>query len=367
VAGRIVVFGATGFTGRLAVDALVARGSKPVLAGRQPDLLKQLSAELSGGELETQAADVERPDTVRALVEEGDVLVSAVGPFNRLGDPALQAAVDAGAHYIDSNGEPLFIQRVFDDWGPRAEAAGCGLLTAFGHDYVSGNLAGALALEDAGEAATKVSVGYSITGSPTRGQAMSGGSVASSAEVIYERSFAYRDGQIVGERPAKRVRSFEGGGKRFFGMSVGASEHYALPRVYPQLRDVDAYIGWAGPALRALQAFSLAGELPGVRRGVVGLSARMIKGSSGGPDAEVRAKTGSLAVAEAEDAEGNVLARAELEGPNGYALTGDLMAWGAAHAAKHGVEGSGALGPVDGFGLRTLEAGCAEVGLKRTA
>ena len=39
------------------------------------------------------------------------------------------------------------------------------------------------------------------------------------------------------------------------------------------------------------------------------------------------------------------------------------MAWAAQRAAEHGLEGSGALGPVDGFGLQALEAGCAEIGL----
>jgi short subunit dehydrogenase-like uncharacterized protein len=365
MAGRIVLFGATGYTGRLVAQALVDRGARPVLAGRSPDSLKQLAEELDAGGLETQTADIGRPETVADLVEKGDVLVSTVGPFNRYGDAALQAAVDKGAHYIDSTGEPPFIRRVFEEWGPRAERAGCGLVTAFGYDYVPGNLAGALALEQAGEAATKVSVAYYFTGGGSTRDAMSGGTAASSAGVVFERGFAFRDGKIVGERPARRVRTFDAGGKERVAMSLGASEHYALPRVHPSLRDVDAYLGWFGPASRALQAFSLLGELPGVRSGVGAVTGRFIKGSSGGPDAEARSKTGSLAVAEAEDSSGNVLAHVEVRGPNGYTFTGDVMAWGAAHVAQHGLEGSGALGPVDGFGLRTLEAGCAEVGLSR--
>jgi hypothetical protein len=70
-------------------------------------------------------------------------------------------------------------------------------------------------------------------------------------------------------------------------------------------------------------------------------------------------------VAEATDEDGHMLARVLMRGPNGYTFTGDIMAWGAQQAASNGLEGVGALGPVDGFGLRTLEAGCAEVGLKR--
>jgi short subunit dehydrogenase-like uncharacterized protein len=366
MAGRIVLFGATGYTGRLVAQALVDRGARPVLAGRNPDSLKALAEELDGGGLETRTADVGRPDTVAELVEKGDVLVSTVGPFNRYGDAALQAAVDKGAHYIDSTGEPPFIRRVFEEWGPRAKRAGCGLLTAFGYDYVPGNLAGALALEQAGETATKVSVAYYMTGGGASSRdAMSGGTAASAVGVVFERGFAYRDGKIVGERPARRVRSFQAGGKERVAMSLGASEHFGLPRVHPSLREVDAYLGWFGPASRPLQAFSVLGEVPGVRAGVGALTARLLKGSSGGPDAEARSKSGALIVAEAEDPDGTVLAHVELRGPNGYTFTGDVMAWGAMHAAENGLEGSGALGPVDGFGLRTLESGCAEVGLKR--
>ena len=56
--------------------------------------------------------------------------------------------------------------------------------------------------------------------------------------------------------------------------------------------------------------------------------------------------------------------RVELRGPNGYTFTGEILAWGAQHAADHGLQGTGALGPVEAFGLRTLEAGCAEIGLR---
>ena len=164
MAARIVLFGATGYTGRLAAEAMVERGLKPVLAARSKDKLDALAGELGGG-LETATADVADPPSVRALVESGDVLVTTVGPFARFGAPAAAAATTAGAHYIDSTGEPPFIREVFERYGPAADQAGIGMLTAFGYDWVPGNLAGGLALERAGELATRVDVGYFITGS----------------------------------------------------------------------------------------------------------------------------------------------------------------------------------------------------------
>ncbi|MEA2450414.1 MAG: hypothetical protein QOG63_2346 [Thermoleophilaceae bacterium] len=361
MAGRIVLFGATGYTGRLVAAALVERGARPVLAGRNPDTLNELADELGGG-FEVQAADVERPATVRELVEKGDVLVSTVGPFNRWGDAAVEAAVDAGVHYIDSTGEPPFIRRVFEEYGPRAQAAGCALVTAFGYDWVPGNLAGALVLDEAGERAAKVAVAYFMTGG---GGSMSGGTAASAAGVMFEPGYAFRAGRVVGERPAKRVRSFHTGGRDRVGISIGSSEHYGLPAVYPHLREVDTYLGMFGKASRPLQVVTMAGLVPGVRPLVGALAGRFVKGSTGGPDAEARSKSGSLIAAEACDADGSLLASVELRGPNGYTFTGDAIAWGAATAAGGGLRGTGALGPVGAFGLEALEAGCAEIGLTR--
>jgi short subunit dehydrogenase-like uncharacterized protein len=91
---RIVVFGATGYTGRKTAEALVARGERPVLAGRSAARLAELAAELGG--LETAVGDVERPATVNELVDRGDVLIATVGPFVRFGRPAVEAAIQKG-------------------------------------------------------------------------------------------------------------------------------------------------------------------------------------------------------------------------------------------------------------------------------
>ena len=132
------------------------------------------------------------------------MLVSTVGPFVRWGAPAAAAASEVGAHYIDSTGEPPFIREVFERYGAAAEQSGCGMLTAFGYDWVPGNLAGALALSRAGEAATRVDTGYFVSG----GGAFSGGTKASLAGVVNAPSFAFRDGRVQSERGARRTRSF---------------------------------------------------------------------------------------------------------------------------------------------------------------
>jgi short subunit dehydrogenase-like uncharacterized protein len=297
MAGRIVLFGATGYTGELTARELAGMGERPVLAARDGTRVRALADELGG--LEWAVADVSRPESVRALVERGDVLVSCVGPFQRWGAPAVEAAIDAGAHYLDSTGETPFIRRVFEHWGPRAAAADCVLLTAKCSD---------------------------------------------------ERSF------LVDGRGRKAI-------------SAGSSEHFGLPPSFPGLQEVDVYLGWFGAASDALRAaalgLSVATRVPLVRDALGAVVGRAVKGSTGGPDADARAASGSVVVAEATDRAGHVVGRAHLAGVNGYDFTAGMLAWGARTAAAGRLHGSGALGPVAAFGIGPLEDGARFAGIER--
>jgi short subunit dehydrogenase-like uncharacterized protein len=366
MAGRIVLFGATGYTGRLTAEALVRHGARPVLAARNEGRLAELASELGG--LEHAVADVDRPETVRDLVDRGDVLVTTVGPFKSWGAPAAEAAISQGAHYLDSTGEPPFIREVFERYGPAAERAGSGMLTAFGYDWVPGNLAGALALRDAGQKAERVDVGYFIKGGSRDG--MSGGTRASLVGVIAEPSFAWRNGRIVTEPGARRIRDFDVDGKRQSAVSVGASENFTLPRVAPQLREVNTYLGWFGPMSRAMQGASLAGSMlfkvPGTSSLFERAAGRFVQGSTGGPDAQTRSKSRSHVVGAAYDAGGNQLSEVHLTGVNGYDFTAEMLAWGAMRIAAKGLTHTGALGPVDAFGLPRLQAAADRAGISVT-
>ena len=365
--GRIVVFGATGYTGRLTAEALVERGRRPVLAGRSADKLAALAADL-GGDLVVAVADVSRPESVRALVAAGDVLVTTVGPFAKWGDPAAEGAIGAGAHYLDSTGEPPFIRRVFERHGPSAAQQGVGMLTAFGYDWVPGNLAGALALREAGDDAVRVDTGYFVTGGGSAGT-MSGGTRASLAGAVGTPSFAWRDGALRTERGAARYRTFRVRGKERPAVSVGSSEHFALPRLHPDLQEVNAYLGWFGPLSRPMQAASLAGSvafrMPGARTLYGSVADRLVKGSTGGPDEAERARSGSHIVGIACDGAGRQLSEVHLSGADAYSFAGRMLAWGADRVAAGELKGTGALGPADGLGLDLLEAGCAEAGIRR--
>ena len=361
---KIVLFGATGYTGELTARAMVARGLQPVLAARSRARVETLAKELGG--LEARVADVNAPASLDTLLHEGDVLVTTVGPFMRWGSPALEAAIRRRAHYLDSTGEGPFIRDVFEKAGPRAEPLGIALLTAMGYDFVPGNLAGAMALERAGEEARRVEVGYFWQGAGGAG-GMSGGTRASAAGVLFESSFAWRGGAMRRERGARSVRSFNVDGREVQAVSIGGTEHFTLPALDPRLEEVGVYLGWFGPLTRPLQAVAAGNaaitKVPGVKQALTAAMARFVKGSTGGPDEAAREQTRSVIVATAYDAAGKGLATVQLTGPNGYDITAAFLAWGADRAAAGEIHGAGALGPVEAFGLEPLKAAAAEYGL----
>jgi short subunit dehydrogenase-like uncharacterized protein len=379
--GRIVLYGATGYIGGLIARAMIAHGARPVLAGRNQGRLSALAARLrqtgDGTELETAVADTESR-SLHDLVRPGDVLVSTAGPFVKVGRPVVEAAVDVGAVYLDSSGEPPFIRQVFEEFGPRAERTGAVLLTAFGYDYVPGNLAGALALAAAGSAATRVRVGYFVSGDIRRGT--SAGTRASVIDTLLEPGYAFRGGRVVTERSAAQVTSFEVEGRRREAFSIGASEHFALPRLRTSgpgrsatpatLTDVGVYLGWFGRATRLVQYGSTLAvamhRVPGVRHAVDTL-ARRIQHTRAAPDAAVTIRTD--VVAEAADAKGRVLALAHLVGGDPYSFTAPFLAWtasqAAAQTATQSMRPAGALGPVEAFGPDPVESACAAGGFHR--
>lgn len=379
MSSRVVLFGATGYTGQLTAEAMARRGmSNVVLAGRNARRLTTLAATLAdahGWDCLVAQADSADPQSVRALVTSpDDVLVTTVGPFSKFGQAAIDTATSAGAVYIDSTGEPPFIRRAFEYYGPRAERTGASLLTAFGYDYVPGNLAGMLALRkarDSGFTPTRVDVGYFVAMHGRASRTISGGTAASSLAILTESGFAWHDSEIQTERPAAHVRSFDMDGRSLDAISVGGTEHFTLPRLDPSLNDVRVFLGWAG---KRSAAVSQAGRFldplrrvpfaPAVAASIGGL---FVQGSSGGPSPADRAVADTVVVAEAFAGERRV-ARVKVQGPGPYDLTADLLAFAADSARRGGLgtgvsRRAGALGPADAFGQEAFVRGCEHMGL----
>lgn len=376
---RIVLLGATGYTGQRVLRELLARGEAPTLVGRNRSRMLATAARLEA-DLPVSEIDVTSATDLTRFLEPSDVVVSTVGPFMQLGTATVTAAAQAGAHYFDSTGEGTFARRVFELHSVAA-ARGATLVPAFGYDYVPGNLAGALALDTAGERARRVEIGYFLTrsghGAELRYRSTlrdvytltTGGTRQTLVGATAEKAFAYRPSRpgaparLVDERAAKRVLSFRYAGVKRTAMTVPGSEHLGLPEAFPQLESVDVGLGWLGRWTRPVQVAATV-QAPllrsaKVRAALTRLSGRL-PGSHREPDSDGR----SLVIAVACDASGRPLSTTALTGPDPYEMTGALLAWGATHAAApDAVLEPGAHGPVAAFGLDTLRLGAAETGL----
>ena len=159
------------------------------------------------------------------------------------------------------------------------------------------------------------------------------------------------------------------GGKDLSGITAGSSEHFGLPAAFPQLRDVDVYLGWFGPMSRPIQGFSavMAGvqKIPGASSALNSVVGRFVKGSTGGPDEQERSKSGSRIVAIASDAGGRQLSEVRVEGVDGYTFTARMLAWSAMQAVDGGVARNGRARPGRRLRPRTVEGRCRRVGPRR--
>jgi short subunit dehydrogenase-like uncharacterized protein len=215
----VVVFGATGVTGRW-VAAHLARhadedGFAWAAAGRDPDAVARVLEELGASAPETLAADAASPASLRAMAERARVVLNLVGPYTLHGEPVIEACIEAGAHYADLTGEIPFVRRMIDRHGERAREAGVKIVNTCGFEALPPDLAVLLAAETARErwgeglAAADLDADLPTPGRVGGADLISGGTMQSTAEALDDEAAALvadPAALIADERDAERVR-----------------------------------------------------------------------------------------------------------------------------------------------------------------
>lgn len=149
----IVVYGATGFTGRRAAAYLDQHGGpdlKLAIAGRNPTTLAKVAATL-GREVGQILADSSKPATVDAMVAQARVVCTTAGPYDLYGTPVVDAAVDHGVHYCDITGETHWARKMIDAHHEQAKANGTKIIPFCGFDSVPSDIGARWAVEHARE------------------------------------------------------------------------------------------------------------------------------------------------------------------------------------------------------------------------
>jgi short subunit dehydrogenase-like uncharacterized protein len=125
---RVMVYGATGHTGRFIVNELLRRGFTPTLAGRSAERLGALAPRHAA--LDHRVADLGDPGRLREALADVGVVVNCAGPFLDTALPLAQAAVEVGAHYLDVTAEQPVVQRLYRELDAPARDAGVAVVPA---------------------------------------------------------------------------------------------------------------------------------------------------------------------------------------------------------------------------------------------
>jgi short subunit dehydrogenase-like uncharacterized protein len=187
----IVLYGATGFVGKLTAEYLARAGgdARIALAGRSAERLLAIRERLGESALSwpVLVADASSPSTLDAMAAQTQVVVTTVGPYTRYGLPLVAACAAAGTDYADLTGEAMFVRSSIDLHHKQAVDTGARIVHACGFDSIPSDLSVyALyrrATEDgAGELGNTDFVVRSFSGG------FSGGTIASMMEVLQTAS-----------------------------------------------------------------------------------------------------------------------------------------------------------------------------------
>jgi short subunit dehydrogenase-like uncharacterized protein len=215
----IVLFGATGFTGRLVADYLAEKSSEArlswALAGRNTARLTQIRSELSArhphlADLPILKASADDPASLARMAASARVVLTTVGPYAQHGEPLVEACIREGTDYVDITGEPRFVNALVKRHDARARERGVRIVNCCGFDSIPHDL-GTLFTVEKLPAGEPITVEAMVRGSGS----FSGGTWNSALQEISSGEMSLKlpahlreplpDGRRVGELP-RRIR-----------------------------------------------------------------------------------------------------------------------------------------------------------------
>ena len=146
----IIVYGATGFTGRLVAEYLVQTGAQRwAMAGRSLTKLQEVRSDIAApADTPLITANADDPASLAAMCARATVVISTVGPYQLYGNDLVAACAATGAAYVDLCGEPAWMRHMIDAHHEAAKASGARIVFSCGFDSIPFDL-GVLALQNA--------------------------------------------------------------------------------------------------------------------------------------------------------------------------------------------------------------------------
>jgi short subunit dehydrogenase-like uncharacterized protein len=231
----IVLFGATGFTGGLTAEYLAAHadpGTRWALAGRSQSKLESVRSRLGSDQegLALIEADVNDPDSIRAMAESTKVVITTVGPYINYGEPLVAACAAAGTDYVDLTGEPEFVDLMWLRHHEQAKETGARLVHSCGFDSIPYDLGVLFTVSELPEGAP-----MSVEGFVRVGGTFSGGTYHSAVHIMGR----LREGiKVARERRQREAsasdRRVRGGAVRPHRDEFGGGWAVPFPTIDPQ-------------------------------------------------------------------------------------------------------------------------------------
>lgn len=336
----IVLYGATGYTGRLVTDELARRGIDHVLSGRDAAKLAAL-----GSAAPTRAVPLDDHNALRNLLDGASAVINCAGPFTLAGDALARAAIATGTHYVDSTGEQPFIRMIFERHGRAAERAGVALLPALGFDYAPGDCIARLAAAGL-EPLDELTLAYAVEGfGMSRGTLKSGLEMMKGGDVVYEderwrsaprglfkASFDFP--APIGRQPMARYPSGE----------VITVPHHTRTRKVTSLLTLATM---APRPVAPLLPYTMPALAPVLRTPLRGLLNRAVGLLPEGPKEPDRRAARFTIVARARGDAGT--REGSVRGSDVYGLTAVALVAGAELLSAPGFDRAGAMGPAAAF------------------
>ncbi len=149
---KVLVYGASGYTGKIIAESLARRNIPFYMAGRNEEKLKKaidIVEERHGGPIDAEiAVSTNSSDELRPWFEKVDIVINVSGPFMQLGWPIVETALECGCHYLDTTGEQDWSKAIAEKHGQAFADKGLLLAPATSYMWTAGALAAEVVLEN---------------------------------------------------------------------------------------------------------------------------------------------------------------------------------------------------------------------------
>jgi len=211
----IVLWGATGFTGRLVAEYLVRNylggdtDLRLALAGRNAEKLAAIANGIGAPQLPILVGDSFDPDSLDAITAKAEVLISTVGPYAKYGANVVAACVRNGTDYCDLTGETHFVRAMIDAHHEEAKKTGARIVHCCGYDSIPSDLGTLMVQKAFRERNGKHASQVKMAAVEMRG-AFSGGTIASMTNIVDELKETPSLRKVLGDPYALNPKGIRG-------------------------------------------------------------------------------------------------------------------------------------------------------------